>query len=879
MKRRVLAALLALAMLLALVPSAALAATVESTIQPEYGIYVNPLWADENTSLHIIPPLQAAADAAPEYLTEADDVITEIRSQFQARATSFSIYYKTSEALEMSDLEGYVDAAMAHTGVPTEGDYLKWSMQFCSYGYSGSSNGTTHRYQFTFNVGYHDTAAQEAQVDAAVAQLRAELALNQLSGYQSVKAVYDWLCSNVTYDYGEDSSTYPLRHSAYAAFISRHCVCQGYSLAIYRLLLEEGIDCRIISGDSNGDGAVDHGWNIVKLDGKYYNLDATWDAGNSSYSWFLRSPDNFSQHDREAVYDTADFHAAYPMAEENYTFNPTIVDEGPCGSNLYWTLDEEGTLTITGTGDMEKSTWRSSGLSNIKQIIISEGITSICDYAFSYLYCAYRVSIPSSVRSIGDYAFEGCSSLPYVTVPQGVTAIGSNAFVSCTKMTGVQLPESLTKIGVSAFSNCSRLSEITIPANVTVIEDTAFYNCPSLTDIWFEGSAPAIGTDAFKYDTATAHYPAGDATWNGDVLANYGGTITWSANHCLDGHTPVTDEAVAATCIATGLTEGSHCSACGEILVPQEETPLADHTVVIDPYVAPTCTEPGYFEGRHCGICDEVLIEQLEISALGHQWSGWSVTLDPTSTAPGEEARSCGRCGDTETREIPATGEPVTPPEEEEPTTAPTEEPTVPPAEEPTVPPVTDDPVTPPVEDTPAQNPFVDIVTADFYYDPVLWAVDENITNGIDDTHFGPQENCTRAHVVTFLWRAADCPAPTSSYNPFVDVDPGAYYYDAVLWAVEQGITNGLTSTTFAPDQTCTRGQIVTFLWRAEGEPAPTSTQSPFTDVPAGQWYTDAILWAVENGITKGMGEGTFAPDEPCTRGQIVTFLYRAMGH
>ena len=129
--------------------------------------------------------------------------------------------------------------------------------------------------------------------------------------------------------------------------------------------------------------------------------------------------------------------------------------------------------------------------------------------------------------------------------------------------------------------------------------------------------------------------------------------------------------------------------------------------------------------------------------------------------------------------------------------------------------------------------------------------------------------------MVTFLWRAAGKPEPAGKDNPFTDVKAGAYYYDAVLWAVEKGITTGTSATTFRPDATCTRGQIVTFLWRSNDQPEPTKTDNPFTDVKADQYYYKAVLWAVEKGITKGTGDTRFSPDSTCTRGQIVTFLYR----
>ena len=164
-----------------------------------------------------------------------------------------------------------------------------------------------------------------------------------------------------------------------------------------------------------------------------------------------------------------------------------------------------------------------------------------------------------------------------------------------------------------------------------------------------------------------------------------------------------------------------------------------------------------------------------------------------------------------------------------------------------------------------------------YYFDPVYWAVDNGITTGTTPTTFSPNSGCTRAQVVTFLWRAAGKPEPTKTDNPFSDVKSDAYYYKAVLWAGEKGITTGTSATTFRPDQTCTRGQIVTFLWRYSGQPEPESSTNPFVDVPADQYYYKPVLWAVENGITKGTSADKFSPASTCTRAQIVTFLYRAM--
>lgn len=174
-------------------------------------------------------------------------------------------------------------------------------------------------------------------------------------------------------------------------------------------------------------------------------------------------------------------------------------------------------------------------------------------------------------------------------------------------------------------------------------------------------------------------------------------------------------------------------------------------------------------------------------------------------------------------------------------------------------------------------NPFVDVSSNAFYYQSVLWAYYNGITSGKDASHFEPSAACTRAQVVTFLWRAAGQPVPKNADNPFPDVPEGKYYTNAVLWAVENGITAGYKDGTFGPNKTCTRDQIVTFLWRYAGKPDPTSDYNPFPDVPEGKFYTKAVLWAVENGITSGYKNGTFGPSKTCTRDQIVTFLYRYM--
>ena len=174
----------------------------------------------------------------------------------------------------------------------------------------------------------------------------------------------------------------------------------------------------------------------------------------------------------------------------------------------------------------------------------------------------------------------------------------------------------------------------------------------------------------------------------------------------------------------------------------------------------------------------------------------------------------------------------------------------------------------------PQTGVFVDVATGSYYEDAVDWAVGNGITKGTDDTHFSPDGICTRAQAVTFLWRAAGSPKPETRTMPFADVPVGSYYYDAVLWAVENDIAKGTSDTTFSPNMTCTRAQIVAFLWRSEKSPAA-GTANPFADVKSTAYYADAVLWAVKEDITKGTTNTTFSPDADCTRSQIVTFLWR----
>ncbi len=270
------------------------------------------------------------------------------------------------------------------------------------------------------------------------------------------------------------------------------------------------------------------------------------------------------------------------------------------------------------------------------------------------------------------------------------------------------------------------------------------------------------------------------------------------------------------TCSREGL-QARDCVACGS----QQTAPLPPLGHAYEPEVKhPSCTAGGYTR-YNCRACSSYYIADYT-NPLGHRYDGGVLIKEPTETALGRVRFTCIRCSETYLMTYA----------------------------------------------------FRDIESEAYYFAPVLWAVNKGITSGLDETHFGPDAVCNRAQVVTFLWRSAGKPEPAYPENPFLDVPHGCFYEQAVLWAFEQGITTGTDSTHFSPEQSCNRAQVVTFLHRFRGCPEPTVTTA-FPDVPQESFCHKAVLWAAQREITVGMDGGLFRPEMSCSRAQIVTFLYR----
>lgn len=326
------------------------------------------------------------------YYTTSAQVAAELRTAMKNRKKTVVLYMHPTDGV---DLGGVAEAAMAHTGAPTEGDYLKW--QYAGYGASalswsyGGSN--PQCFMITYNItGYYTDTTQEYAVDIFVTEFKNSTAIQSATDdYEKIKAIYDWLCTNVVYDYTNlNSPEYMLKHTAYAAAINHTAVCQGYAVLFYRLALECGIDARVIAGKGKGaNGWEDHAWNIVKLGGNYYLLDATWDATKelyqkpAKYDWFLKGSESFTSHNPGTEQDTYDY-TALGVSSTNYDPQTAVSEQYDLNGGGFDISDLQYLFEYLSTGKVSSGT-----IDTTKANVNKDGQVNILDY--QALYEAYKV--------------------------------------------------------------------------------------------------------------------------------------------------------------------------------------------------------------------------------------------------------------------------------------------------------------------------------------------------------------------------------------------------------------------------------------------------------------------------------------------------------
>ena len=597
------------------------------------------------------------------------------------------------------------------------------------------------------------------------------------------------------------------------------------------------------------------------------------------------------------------------------------------GSCIKQIIIGEG-ITAIGTKDDDYSkTGIFQECDNLESVVIPNSVTEIENHAFMQRKNLSSITLGDNVNWMGAGAFYGTAywdddnnwvesngdKLLYlnnwlICIPasgecivrqgtRGICSFGSNLNDD---LESIIIPDGVVCIGDAAFQSTG-LKSIEIPASVSYIGDWAFNNAEDLKDVYFTGTeeqwnAIEIGEYNTALQNATIHYnyvhhdhtyaiqkTAATCTENGYTTYtcticghNYNDDFTYRISHnYVNGvctmcgkedpdyvapHTHSYASTVTApTCTEKGYT--TYTCSCGDSYVADYVDALG-HDNQIENAKAATCTEAGYTGDKVCKRCGAETEKGTVIKALGHDYkdgkctrcdatdpnyvaphthSYTSTVTAPTCTEKGYTTYTCSICGDSyKDSYTKALGHDYK-----------------------------DGKCT----RCGAEVTFNDVSPNAYYSDAVQWAIKNNITNGTDATHFSPNQGCTRAQVVTFLWRAAGSPKVSGDAG-FVDVKASDYFYEAVKWAVANGITNGTDATHFSPSATCTRAQVVTFMYRAEGSPA-TSGSCAFVDVSSTAYYYDAVIWAVSNNITNGTDATHFSPSNTCTRAQVVTFLYR----
>ena len=356
MKKRIISCILTVLILASVLPANAFADS--SVIHRQ--IHINPLYKDVVDQKQLFSTLNGAprlySDTQPQEAGSADEAAVILRKGMENREARIAIRCP-ADAITPTDgiLDEIAEKAMEETGVPTQGDYIRWTYAGWSGSCSLESDDEGLHYVFVYDCKYYTTAAQEAELSEKIDSVLQSLDINdESSDYDVICAVYDYICANVSYDYDNlNDSEYLLKYTAYAAMINKTAVCQGYSALMYRMLQQKNIDCRLIPGSN-------HAWNIVAIDGVYYNADSTWDAGRDpkNYAYFLCGDSDFAGHTRYSEYSTEEFYRLYPMAEKKYAV---------CPSHSYgaWVTTKAPTCTESG---IETRTCAKCGVSENRAI-------------------------------------------------------------------------------------------------------------------------------------------------------------------------------------------------------------------------------------------------------------------------------------------------------------------------------------------------------------------------------------------------------------------------------------------------------------------------------------------------------------------------------
>ena len=569
-----------------------------------------------------------------------------------------------------------------------------------------------------------------------------------------------------------------------------------------------------------------------------------------------------------------------------------IVDSGTCGakgSNLTWTLDSEGVLTISGSGDMHgygssDAPWYGSR-SRVKSAVIAEGVTSIGESAFENCRSLTSVTIPNSVTSIGWSAFFYCKSLTSVTIPDSVTSVGAYAFLGCTSLTSVTIPNSVTSIGGCAFDECWSLTSVTIPDSVTSIGDSAFASCTSLTSVTIPNSVTSIGRYAFYYCTSLTSVTIPDSVTSIGWLAFNGCTsltsvtipdgVTIINDAVFNGCTSLTSVTIPDSVTSIGGSAFYNCTSLTDVYYAGSEAQwkaisisstenddlltanihynYVSHTHSYkDVVTAPTCTEKGHT--THTCSCGDSYVDTYT-DPLGHDLKDDAAVAATCTTAGTTAGKHCTRCDYKEGMEtIAALGHDLK-----------------------------DDAAVAATCTTAGTTAGKHCTRCDYKEGMETIAAlghawDEGmVTKEATETTQGSMTyTCTRCQATKRDILPASGLVATAVYN---DVkNDTSWFYPGVQYCLSYGLMSGMGNGSFAPGEYTTRAQVAQILYNLHGNPE-VSGGTPFTDVPEGAWYQKAVTWAHSVGIVNGVTATTFSPNANITRQDFVLMLMRYLNN
>ncbi len=517
------------------------------------------------------------------YTEDFNELVLGLRDTMEHKRNSFKMYWKTPKNEKTLDsyFNDIMESALEHTGVPTQGDYIRWGWGTVKPNHKGLKNNGMYYLTFDCTINYYLTEEQENELSEAIDEILESLNLDEMDDLQKIRTIYDYICESVSYDRTKDEND-RMRYTAYSAVFNKTAVCQGYALLLYRMALQSGIDNRIISGNAS---SVKHAWQIINYNGLYYNMDETWDANyahtESPYVYFMRCDSDFQNHTRTDTMRTKKFYKQYPMAKE-----------------CLHTHDGVTTLEQKTDYPYKESTCVEEGYQKYTQC-------DRCGKLFSDKKCSIEIEAPVSIK-MKEHSWVEAPEVAPTCEESGLTA--GEKCENCGTFK-VEQQE------ISALGHIEEVME-EIPATCTETGLKDGKKCSACGKILEEQTEiPALGHTVEVMEEIPATCTETGLT-EGKKCSVCGEILEEQTEIPAFGHTEEVLEAKAATCTETGLTEGKKCSVCGETLEEQNVIPALGHTEMIDKGVPATISSTGLTDGKHCTVCDAVTVEQKVIPKL-----------------------------------------------------------------------------------------------------------------------------------------------------------------------------------------------------------------------------------------------------------------------